>query len=92
MKGDLIMNRSIIYIICLSGLILSGCAFTSPEKTLDYVDHGIKAIDRSTEMQLAIAQANPALDPVKVAEAATSFKEQRESIDKAFNEIRKIAV
>lgn len=83
------MKRPIIYIICLSGLVLSGCAFTSPELTHEYVDHGIKAIDRNTEMRLAIAQANPDLDPVKVAEAASSFEKQIESIDKAFNEIRK---
>jgi hypothetical protein len=89
MKGDLIMKKLIIYIICSAVLALSGCAFTSPEQTHGYATQGIDAIDRNTQANLNIAQANPALDPVKVAEAGKSFEDQRESYREAFEQLRK---
>ncbi|MHC4439979.1 MAG: hypothetical protein ACYS3S_21695, partial [Planctomycetota bacterium] len=55
----------------------------------EYAAQGIDAIDRSTQANLNIAQANPALDPVKVAEAGKTFEDQRESYREAFEQIRK---
>ncbi|MHC4143535.1 MAG: hypothetical protein ACYSUD_02025 [Planctomycetota bacterium] len=83
------MKKLIIYIICSAVLALSGCAFTSPEQTHGYATQGIDAIDRNTQANLNIAQANPALDPVKVAEAGKSFEDQRESYREAFEQLRK---
>ncbi len=83
------MKKLIIYIICSAVLALSGCAFTSPEQTHGYATQGIDAIDRNTQANLNIAQANPALDPVKVAEAGKTFEDQRESYREAFEQIRK---
>ncbi|TKJ38903.1 MAG: hypothetical protein CEE38_04190 [Planctomycetes bacterium B3_Pla] len=83
------MKKLIIYIICSAVLALSGCAFTSPEQTHGYATQGIDAIDRNTQANLNIAQANPDLDPVKVAEAGKSFEDQRESYREAFEQIRK---
>jgi len=88
-KGDLAMKKIIIYFICAAVILLSGCAFTSPEQTHGYATQGIDAIDRNTEANLNIARANPALDPVKVAEAGETFEDQKESYRKAFEQIRK---
>lgn len=88
-KGDLPMKKLIIILICAAAILLSGCAFTSPEQTHGYATQGIDAIDRNTEANLNIARANPTLDPVKVAEAGKTFEDQRESYREAFEQIRK---
>jgi hypothetical protein len=85
--GDLKMKRLVICIVFCAGVFLTGCA--SKEQTREYARMGVNALDKGTEVQLAIAQANPALDQVKLARTAVDFGEYREHVSAEFELLRK---
>jgi len=82
------MKKVVMCIVCLAGFVVSGCAFTPPKRTHAYVTQGVEAIDRNTEANLGIANADPSLDPIKIAMAAETFGEARKSFRAAFDQIR----